>query len=101
MTKREVAIKVSKKTGLELNDILFIIQEFLNVIKEELINGGSITFLNFGKFILKERPGRIVQDIVRSKPMWMNPFKYIYFKPSDKLRKEVKKNNTRVVESKI
>lgn len=59
MTKRELAVRISKETGMIQEDVMAIIQKTLDYITEALIKGEHIEFRDFGVFEVCVRKPRI------------------------------------------
>lgn len=61
VTKQEMVIYISRKTGLTMVDTKIVIEETLETIKNMLARGETIEIRGFGTFstrLRKERPGR-------------------------------------------
>lgn len=58
VTKKELAYRISEKTGLKKVVIKKIIQSFIDEIIEELANGNRLEFREFGVFEIKTRAAR-------------------------------------------
>ena len=59
MTKRDLVIRISEKTGLTQQQVLDIIQQTLDHISSELASGRKIELRNFGVFEVKVRKARV------------------------------------------
>ena len=62
VTKKELAYRISEKTGLKKVVIKRIIQSFIDEIIEELAQGNRLEFREFGVFETKERAARRAQN---------------------------------------
>jgi len=61
MTKRELAVRIAEETGLTQVAVKEVVQKFLDYIVDELAEGRSVEFRNFGVFetvYRKPRMGR-------------------------------------------
>jgi len=58
MTKREIVVKIAKKTGLIQADVAKVVQMTLDSISNELAAGRDIELRNFGVFECKVRRSR-------------------------------------------
>lgn len=58
MTKRDLVVKIAKKTNIIQSDVAEIVQITLDSIAEELISGKSLELRNFGVFEIKVRKSR-------------------------------------------
>lgn len=59
MTKRDLAMRISRETGMAQQDVLTVLQKTLDYIIESLAKGGNIEFRNFGVFQVQVRKARI------------------------------------------
>ena len=59
MTKRDLVIKVAKKTEMKQTAVMDVIQWTLDLITEELAAGNNVEFRNFGVFEVLCRKARI------------------------------------------
>lgn len=59
VTKRDLVIKVAKKTDLKQTDVMDVLQWTLDIITEELAAGHNVEFRNFGVFEVLRRKSRI------------------------------------------
>ena len=55
MTKRDLVVKIARKTRQNQSDVAEAVQLTLDYIAEELIAGRSIELRNFGVFEIKVR----------------------------------------------
>ena len=58
MTKRDLVVKIARKTRQNQSDVAEAVQLTLDYIAEELIAGRSIELRNFGVFEIKARKSR-------------------------------------------
>ena len=59
MTKRDLVVRISKKTGLIQEDVQAVLQKTLDYIIESLAKGENVEFRNFGVFEVRVRKSRI------------------------------------------
>jgi len=59
ITKRELVINISNKTGLTQHDVYNVVQHLLDSVTDELAQGNSVVMRNFGAFQVKEVKGKI------------------------------------------
>jgi DNA-binding protein HU-beta/integration host factor subunit beta len=62
MTKADLVRAISQETGIILSDTKLIVDTFLNVVKENMINGEHIELRGFGTFKNKVRKARIARN---------------------------------------
>ncbi len=90
MNKNEFVNEVYSKTGLTKKDCKLCLDAIIDVIKQALVQGESVTLSNFGRFKVSE---------IKSKPMYNFKTKSMHivdarksptFKPSVNLRQSVR-----------
>ena len=59
MTKRDLAVRISKQTNVQQNEVMNVIQLTLDTIVGELAAGRGVEFRNFGVFEVVVRKARI------------------------------------------
>lgn len=59
MTKRDLAVRISKQTNVQQNEVMNVIQLTLDTIVSELAAGRGVEFRNFGVFEVVVRKARI------------------------------------------
>lgn len=61
MTKADLVQEISKQTGIDRNEVLMIVEAFMETVKGSLSNGKNVYLRGFGSFIIKrkaEKTGR-------------------------------------------
>lgn len=58
ITKQALIQEIAKSTGFVRNDIKTVIEQFLNLLAEKLIEGNTIEIRGFGTFACKPRKAR-------------------------------------------
>ncbi|MCQ2278368.1 MAG: integration host factor subunit beta [Bacteroidales bacterium] len=90
MTKAEIVSEIASKTGIEKIAIQTIIEEFMNVVKENMSAGENVYLRGFGSFIVKKRAEKIGRNISKNTSVVV-PAHYIpAFKPAKPFVEEVK-----------
>ncbi len=87
MTKRELVVRISKKTGIIQQDVYVVVQKTLDYVMESLIAGENVEFRNFGVFQIKTRKARIGRN--PNKPdstVQIPPRKVVKFKSGKKMK---------------
>ena len=90
MTKRDLVVRISTETGVIQQDVLAVVQRFLDHITEALVAGEHIEFRDFGAFDVKLRKARTGRN--PGKPddtVLIPPRKVVKFKPGKKMRQLV------------
>jgi nucleoid DNA-binding protein len=90
MTKRELAIQISKETSVAQQDVLTIIQKTLDAITSALIAGTHVEFRDFGVFDVKLRKARIGRNPRKPEnTVQISPRKVVKFKAGKRMRELV------------
>lgn len=58
ITKQSLIQEIAKSTGLVRNDIKTVVEQFLDLVGEKLIDGNTIEIRGFGTFACKPRKAR-------------------------------------------
>ncbi|MCK5655431.1 MAG: integration host factor subunit beta [Candidatus Aureabacteria bacterium] len=92
LTKRELAIRISKKTGISQIAVKEVIQKTLDYIVESLQKGQNVELRNFGVFTVKNRKARTGRNPNKPQEVVTIPAKKVaYFKPGRIMKKIVGK----------
>jgi len=82
MTKAEVITEVSRKTGIEKEEIKKTMEGFLSVIQDAVIQNQRVHFSGFGSFFRKKRAKKIGRNISANTAIVVNEHHIPSFKPS-------------------
>lgn len=55
MTKTDLVQEISKQTGIDRNEVLMIVEGFMEIVKGSLSRGKEVYLRGFGSFIIKRR----------------------------------------------
>lgn len=58
ITKQDLIQEIAKSTGFVRTDIKAVVEQFLGIVSEKLVEGRSIELRGFGTFACKSRKGR-------------------------------------------
>ena len=83
MTTAEIVAEISKKTGVEREKTLKVIEAMMVVIKEQTANGEDIFLRGFGTFTTKERAAKMGRLIKENKSVVVPAHKIPFFKPCE------------------
>jgi nucleoid DNA-binding protein len=90
MTKRDLAVRISKETGIVQEDVAIIIQKTLDYVTEALVKGEHIEFRDFGVFEVCVRKSRIGRNPNRPTDVVRIPERRVVkFKPGKEMKKRV------------
>ena len=90
MTKKEIAIRVSDKTGIKQIVTKKIIQKTLDEIVDILATGQTIELRNFGVFKVKSRKPRTARNPRTGESVPVPAKKSVAFKPGLVMKQKVK-----------
>ena len=90
MTKAEIVNEVAKATGIEKNQVMAVVEEFINVVKGSVIAGNPVYLRGFGSFIIKHRAQKAARNITRKTTMTIPAHDIPAFKPSKSFVNAVK-----------
>lgn len=92
MTKRDLVVRISDKTGLPQQDVLKVIQLTLDYISEALAKGETVELRNFGVFEVRVRKARVGRNPnAPETDIRIPPRAVVKFKPGKEMREEVLK----------
>ncbi|NLB65137.1 MAG: integration host factor subunit beta [Lentisphaerae bacterium] len=87
MTKRNLANRIAKETGLTQQQVLTVIQKTLDSMVEALREGQTIEFRNFGVFDVRERRPRVGRNPHKPDQVVVIPQqKVVRFRPGKTMR---------------
>ena len=66
MTKIEIVREISSKTGLPTKDVLVIVENLMETIKNSMANGEEVFLRGFGSFIIKHRAEKTARNISKN-----------------------------------
>lgn len=96
MTKRDLAIRISRQTDLNQNDVMNVIQLTLDTIVNEVAAGRNVEFRNFGVFEVVVRKPRIGRNPNAPKDTVSIPERVVVkFKPGKIMEAKVAKINAK------
>ena len=90
MNKNEFMNAVYSKTGLTKKDCKLCLDTIIEVIKDALKQGESVTLSNFGKFKVNEIKSKPMYSFKTGKTHMMAARRSPSFKASDNLKRSVK-----------
>jgi DNA-binding protein HU-beta len=95
MTKQDVINQIANSTGLRAETARVAVDSFLEVVKESLANGETITLRGFGNFLPVFRPAKKGQHIKKGTTIEIPPCVVPKFKASDEFKAELTGNPVR------
>lgn len=90
MTKAEVVNDIYKKTGVDRETALEVVEAFMEAVKDSLVRGENVYLRGFGSFIIKERAEKTARNISQKTTIIIPKRRIPAFKPSKIFTSEVK-----------
>lgn len=90
MTKAEIALRISKETGLEKTQVLPVIESLMDAVKESLGRGENVYLRGFGTFAIKRRAQKVARNISKNTTLIVPEHNIPAFKPAPKFFEVVK-----------
>ncbi len=90
MNKNEFVNEVYSKTGLTKKDCKLCLDAIIDIIKDALTQGDSVTLSNFGKFKVNEIKSKPMYNFRTKSTHMVEARKAPTFKPSDNLKRIIK-----------
>lgn len=81
MTKAEIVTAIARKTGLDKDTVLTVVEQFMDTVKESLAEGEPVFLRGFGSFIVKERARKLARNISADKGVIIPAHNIPFFKP--------------------
>ncbi|EJX04623.1 DNA-binding protein HU [gut metagenome] len=91
MTKADLVQEISKQTGIDRNEVLMIVEAFMETVKGSLSNGEDVYLRGFGSFILKRRAEKTGRNIGQNTTLVIPAHDIPAFKPAKEFSNKVKK----------
>ena len=91
MNKTELVSAIAEKTDMTKKDSEKVLQAFVDVVTEELANGGRVQLVGFGTFDVAERKAREGRNPQTNEPMKIPASKAPRFKVGKVLKDAVNK----------
>ena len=92
MTKAEIVKQITANTGINKDEVLRTLEEFMEIVKESLSKNENVYLRGFGSFIVKNRAAKVARNISKNTTVIIPAHNIPAFKPS--------KDFTKVLDSK-
>jgi DNA-binding protein HU-beta len=92
MTKAEVIAKLAKKTGIDKLDIQVVVESLFQLIQSAMLEGDSIQFKGFGKFVNKKRGKKLARNLSNNTAILIEEHYVPTLKPSKAFINQVKES---------
>ena len=63
MTKAEVVKNIADTTGLDRQEVLQVVEAFMDTVKNAMSQGENVYLRGFGSFVVKERAEKTARNI--------------------------------------
>ena len=93
MTKQQLVARISQEAGIERAVVMAVVEAFMRLVKESLIDGRSIFLRGFGSFIVKRRAAKTARNISKNTTMVIPAHNIPVFKPVKAFLDAVKEGN--------
>ncbi len=89
LTKAKIAERINKNVGLPYRESLELVDEILEIMKENLENGKNVKISGFGSFILRDKGKRVGRNPKTKVEIEIPPRRVVVFHPSQVWRREI------------
>jgi DNA-binding protein HU-beta len=90
LTKTSIVDELTQKSGLKKKEVIFIVDNFLEKIKESVAEGETVEIRGFGTFFLNDKKARKVFSPIANKKIDVPAKSLLGFKASKATEKEPK-----------
>ncbi|MBO4333632.1 MAG: integration host factor subunit beta [Paludibacteraceae bacterium] len=90
MTKSEIVESINANTGIDRNDVLKVVEGYMEIVKSSLIKGENVYLRGFGTFGLKTRKQKVARNISAKTSVIVPEHNIPSFKPSKEFMAMVK-----------
>lgn len=84
MTKADLVVEISKRTGIERDEVLRVVESFMETVKDEMANpkGSNVYLRGFGSFVVRKRAQKVARNISKKESIIIPERRVPSFKPS-------------------
>ena len=93
MTKAELVGIIAKKTGVERNVVLVVVESLMEEVKGSLEKGEAVHLRGFGSFLVKHRKQKTGRILAKNTAIIIPAHDVPVFKPADVFVEKVKGRN--------
>lgn len=90
MTKADVVSEIAANTGVERAAVQQVVENFFNVLKNNMAQGNNVYFRGFGSFVVKKRARKVARNIAKNTSLVIEPHFIPSFKPAKTFVEDVK-----------
>jgi DNA-binding protein HU-beta len=92
MTKDDLVREIAARTGFNKADIKTIIETFLQLVKESLLEGMSVQLRGFGSFFRKKRASKKARNLAKGTTIDIPACEVPAYRPSREFVDTIKSN---------
>ena len=92
MTKDDLVREIAARTGFNKADIKTIIETFLQLVKESLLEGMSVQLRGFGSFFRKKRASKKARNLAKGTTIELPACEVPAYRPSKEFVDSIKSN---------
>ena len=89
MTKADLVQEISKQTGIDRDEVLMIVESFMETVKGSLSRGKEVYLRGFGSFIIKRRAEKTGRNIGQNTTLIIPAHDIPAFKPSKEFSNKI------------
>ncbi|MCI6860961.1 MAG: HU family DNA-binding protein [Prevotella sp.] len=82
MTKADIIAEIVASTGVAKKDVAVTIEAFMNVIRDNMVDGENIYLRGFGTFVVKKRAEKTARNISKNTTITIPAHNFPGFKPA-------------------
>jgi DNA-binding protein HU-beta len=90
VTKADVVSEIAANTGVERAAVQQVVENFFNVLKNNMAQGTNVYFRGFGSFVVKKRARKVARNIAKNTSLVIEPHFIPSFKPAKTFVEDVK-----------
>lgn len=91
MTKAEIVIAISEKTGVDRKVALNVVEAFMDTVKGSLESGEEVFLRGFGSFVIKHRAEKTARNIGKNLTMIVPAHDIPAFRPAKEFVEKMQK----------
>ncbi|MBN2569972.1 MAG: integration host factor subunit alpha [Deltaproteobacteria bacterium] len=89
LTKAEIIQSIQNQIGFPQSKSSDILESFLGIMKQSLMNGEDVMISGFGKFCVKKKNARQVRNFKTGESITLEPRKVVTFRCSSRLKDKI------------
>ena len=75
MTKAEIVKQITANTGINKDEVLRTLEEFMEIVKESLSKNENVYLRGFGSFVVKSKAEKVARNISKNTTITIPAFK--------------------------